>query len=138
MPEAAGLVSSSIANAVKSAVSSAVIVERHVSGGVDGIIWDHSGAHGLSIYYPATRYSSAFAPYTSGSIYRMSADGRWDEFLQWSLPGTQRGMFGTRASFRLTGGTTFVFKRICLPAAGAQVKSLFFPAVDGPPGENIN
>ncbi len=111
----AGLVSSSIANAVKSAVSSAAIVERHASGGVDGIIWDHSGAHGLSIYYPATRYSAAFAPYTSGSIYRMSADGRWDEFLQWSLPGTQRGMHGTRASLRLTGGTTFVFKYVYLP-----------------------
>jgi hypothetical protein len=94
-------------------VSSAVIIERHASGVVDGSIWNHSGAHGLSIYYPATRYSSAFAPYTSGSIYRMSADGRWDEFLQWSLPGTQRGMHGTRASFRLTAADnlgTFIFK----------------------------
>jgi hypothetical protein len=109
--QTAGMVSSSIANTVKSAVSSAVVVERHVSGMVDGIVWDHNGAHGLSIYYPATRLSAAFAPYIAGSIYRMSADGRWDEFLQWSLPGTQRGMHGTRASFRLTGGTTFIFKQ---------------------------
>ncbi len=107
----------SIADDVKSAVSSAVIIERHASGGVDGFIWDHSGAHGLSIYYPATRLSSALAPYTSGSIYQMSADGLWDEFLQWSLPGTQRAMHGTRASFRLTGGTTFVFKYVYLPLA---------------------
>jgi hypothetical protein len=107
---AAGLVSNSTANAVKSAVSSAVIIERHVSGGVDGIIWDHSGAHGLSIYYPATRLSPAYAPYIGSVIYRMSQNGSWDEFLKWSLPGTQRGMFGSRAAFRLAGGTTFVFK----------------------------
>lgn len=112
---AGGLVSPGIATAVKSAVSSAVISERHASGGVGGFIWDHSGAHGLSIYYPATRLSSAFTPYTAGAIYQMSRAGLWDEFLQWSLPGTQRAMFGTRASFRLTSGTTFVFKYLYLP-----------------------
>ena len=112
----AGLVSSPIANAVKTAVNSAVVIERHASGGVDGNIWDHSGAHGLSIYYPSTRLSSAFSPYINNVIYKMSLDGLWDEFLQWSVPGTGRGMYGTRASFRLTNDSgTFVFRYIYLP-----------------------
>ena len=98
----AGLVSSSIANAVKSAVTSAVIIERHANGQVDGITWNHSGAHGLSIYYPTTRLSSAFSYYVGGVTYDMSHDGLWDEFLLWSFPGSQRGMFGSRIGFRLT------------------------------------
>ena len=112
----AGLVSNPIANDVKTAVSSAVVIERHASGGVDGNIWNHDGAHGLSVYYPNTRLSSAFSPYINNVIYRMSHDGLWDEFLQWSVPGTGRGMYGTRAAFRLTGDSgTFVFKYIYLP-----------------------
>ncbi len=111
-----GLVSTSIVNAMKAAVNSAVIAERHASGGVGGFIWSHNSAHGLSIYYPASKLSAAYIPYTAGSIYQMSRDGGWDEFLKWGVPGTQKAMFGARASFRLTGGSNiFIFKYVYLP-----------------------
>jgi hypothetical protein len=103
------------AAAVKSAVGAAVVHERHASGGVSGYIWDHSDVHGLSIYYPTTQSSSAFGDYASR--YRMSQDGGWDEFLAWALPtGIGRGMSSHRAEIRLTGGDTFVFRYVYLPA----------------------
>jgi hypothetical protein len=103
------------AAAVKSAVDAAVVHERHVSGGVSGYIWDHSDVHGLSIYYPTTKSSGAFSEYPTG--YRMSVDGGWDEFLAWALPtGIGRGMSSHRAEIRLTGGDTFVFRYVYLPA----------------------
>jgi hypothetical protein len=102
------------ASAVKSAVDAAVVHERHASGGVSGYRWDHSGAHGLSIYYPPSKSSSAFNGY--GSLYRMSQDGGWDEFLNWAVPpGTRRGMGIARSELKLSGGDTFVFKYVYLP-----------------------
>ena len=102
------------AAAVKSAVNAAVVHERHVGGGVGGYIWDHSGVHGLSIYYPTTKSSGAFGGY--GSLYQMSQDGTWDEFLEWALPtGIGRGMGAHRAEIRLTDGDTFIFRYVYLP-----------------------
>jgi hypothetical protein len=102
------------ADAVKSAVDAAVVHERHASGGASGYIWDHSGAHGLSIYYPPSKSSSAFSGYAS--LYQMSRDGEWDEFLDWAVPsGDRRGMNASRSEVRLTGGDAFVFKYIYLP-----------------------
>jgi hypothetical protein len=102
------------AAAVKAAVDAAVVHERHAGGGVGGFIWDHSDVHGLSIYYPTTKSSSAFSDYPSN--YRMSQDGGWDEFLAWALPtGIGRGLSSHRAEIRLTGGDTFVFKQVYLP-----------------------
>jgi hypothetical protein len=113
--EAGSLVASQAA-AVKSAVSAAVVAERHASGGVDSYAWIHNGAHGLSIYYPPSRTSGAFSSYIAGSIYQMSHDGAWDEFLTWGIPsGSRRGMSGNRATLKLNGGDTFVFKYVYLP-----------------------
>ncbi|MEE8390474.1 MAG: clostripain-related cysteine peptidase, partial [Anaerolineae bacterium] len=111
--EASGLAATQAA-AVKSAVDAAVVHERHASGGVSGYVWDHSGVHGLSIYYPSTKSSSAFSGY--GSLYQMSQGGGWDEFLEWVLPaGMGRGMGAHRAEIRLTGGDTFIFRYVYLP-----------------------
>jgi hypothetical protein len=103
---------------VKSAVQAAVIHERHASGGSEGYIWDHSGAHGLAIYYPPSRSSSAFDNYVAGSLYRMSQDGGWDEFLDWAVPsGNRRPMFASRSQDRLVGARdAFAFKYVYLPA----------------------
>jgi hypothetical protein len=118
--QASGLAATQAA-AVKAAVVAAVAHERHASGGVSGHIWDHSGAHGLSIYYPTTKSSSAFENYVGPSFYQMSRDGSWDEFLTWAVPpGRGRGMSSHRAQFRLAGGDTFVFKYVYLPAALKQ------------------
>jgi len=105
------------AAAVKSAVDAAVVHERHASGGASGYIWDHSGAHGLSIYYPPTKSSSAYDDYVAPSIYQMSRDGTWDEFLTWAVPsGNRRGMSASRSEIKLTGvGDAFVFKYAYLP-----------------------
>jgi hypothetical protein len=113
----AGLASSQAA-AVKSAVDAAVVHERHASGGVSGYAWDHSGVHGLSIYYPNTQSSSAFNGYTASSspTYQMSRDGKWDEFLAWVVePGDRRGMNSARAEIKLLSGDTYVLRLIYLP-----------------------
>ena len=105
------------ATAVRSAVDAAVVHERHASGGVGGYIWDHSGAHGLSIYYPPTRSSSAFDSYVASSLYQMSRNsGTWDEFLNWAVPsGDRRGMNSSRSEIKLIGGDAFAFKYVYLP-----------------------
>ncbi|MFQ5615336.1 MAG: clostripain-related cysteine peptidase [Anaerolineales bacterium] len=103
------------AAAVKSALAAAVVAERHASGSVDGFIWDHSGVHGLSIYYPPSTSSNAFNGYPT--LYRMSQEGAWDEFLAWVLPtGTRRGMSASRSEDKLLGADTFVFRFVYLPA----------------------
>jgi hypothetical protein len=114
---AKGLVPSQAA-AVKSAVNAAVVHERHASGGASGYEWDHSGAHGLSIYYPPTTSSSAFDSYVAPSIYQMSRDGTWDEFLEWAVPGgTRRGMSASRSEIKLSDrGDAYVFKYVYVPA----------------------
>jgi hypothetical protein len=114
---ASGLATSQAA-AVKSAVDAAVVHERHASGGASGYVWDHSGAHGLSIYYPPTTSSSAFDSYVTPSIYQMSRDGTWDEFLEWAVPsGTRRGMSASRSEIKLSDrDDAFVFKYVYLPA----------------------
>jgi hypothetical protein len=114
---ASGLATSQAA-AVKSAVDAAVVHERHASGGASGYEWDHSGAHGLSIYYPPTTSSSAFDSYVAPSIYQMSRDGTWDEFLKWAVPsGTRRGMSASRSEIKLSDrDDAFVFKYVYLPA----------------------
>ena len=112
--EAMGLAASQ-ATAVKSAVNAAVVHERHASGGASGYIWDHSGAHGLAIYYPPTRSSNAFEGYAS--LYQMCQSGTWDEFLDWAvLSGDRRGMSANRAEIKLTDGEdTYVFRYIYMP-----------------------
>lgn len=105
------------AAAVQSAVQAAVVHNRYASGGVSGSIWDHSGAHGLAIYYPTTQSSSAFSSYVAPSLYQMSRDGTWDEFLAWAVPlGNRRGMSTSRAQDRLAGrDDAFAYKTIYLP-----------------------
>lgn len=81
---------SSAAAAVKTAVNNAVVYERHTSGNAGGYTWNHNGAHGLSIYYPAFNGSSAFNDYINGRLFQMTENesginGRWDEFLVWSV-----------------------------------------------------
>jgi len=115
------------AAAIKVAVSAAVVHEHDASGGASGYIWDHSGAHGLAIYYPPTKSSSAFSSYCPNpdgddvcdtpNLYQMGYDGTWDEFLNWAVPsGTRRGMSANRAEIKLTGDDAFAFKYVYLPA----------------------
>jgi hypothetical protein len=106
------------ANQLKNAVATAVVHERHASGGVtvsgQTFQWDHSGVHGLSIYYPPTQSSGAFDRY--GSQYQMSLDGTWDEFLAWALPeGFGRGMAAFRFENKFLGGDTFIYTFVYLP-----------------------
>jgi len=114
--EASSLVPAQAA-AIKSAVQAAVVRERYASGGVSDYTWDHSGAHGLAIYYPPTKSSSAFDSYVGPSLYQMSQDGTWDEFLDWALSsGTRRGMYASRSQSKLaSAGDAFVFKYVYLP-----------------------
>jgi hypothetical protein len=102
------------AAAVKTAVCAAVVRERHASGGAGGYVWNHSGAHGLSIYYPPSESSSAFSSYVAPTIYQMSQgeDGTWDEFLNWALPSpdARRGMSANRATIKLLGGDAYADK----------------------------
>jgi hypothetical protein len=118
------------ANSVQNAVQNAVVAEQHTSGWVDGFYWDHSGVHGLSIYFPASNASGAFQDYTAPRLFQMSIDesdigidGRWDEFLLWAVGtggnGTsggiggddRRGMNGFRFLQPKLGGdsSTFLF-----------------------------
>jgi len=110
------------AAAVKSAVTDAVVRERHASGGASGYVWDHSGAHGLSIYYPPSESSSAFSSYVAPTIYQMSQDGTWDEFLNWALPSpdSRRGMSANRATIKLLGGDAYADKYVYLPVVLRQ------------------
>jgi hypothetical protein len=114
---------------VKNAVESAVVIEQHSNGTVDGFYWDHSGVHGLSIYYPPSNASSAFRDYTAPRLFKMSTDesginGRWDEFLLWAvttggngastgLGGDDRkGMTGHRFLQPKLGGGSFVYHEL--------------------------
>jgi hypothetical protein len=105
----ASSLASTQAAAVKTAVTQAVVRERHASGGAGGYVWNHSGAHGLSIYYPPSESSSAFSSYVAPTIYQMSQDGSWDEFLNWALPDpdARRGMSANRATIKLLGGDAY-------------------------------
>jgi hypothetical protein len=104
------------AAAVRAAVDAAVVHERHASGGVDGYIWEHGGAHGLSIYYPPSKSSSAFSSYVAETLYQMSQQGDWDEFLNWAVPsGARRGMSTHRSEIKLDGGDTFIYRYVYLP-----------------------
>ncbi len=126
------------ATVVQNAVDDAVVAERHYSGGLvigsTTYYWNHSRAHGLSIYYPVDNGSSAFgnpgedanyASYTAPPyLYQMSQDGAWDAFLIWAVPesgargGGGRPMGASRAAlkdFNLSIGTTFVNVSIYLP-----------------------
>jgi hypothetical protein len=87
---------STAAAGVKTAVENAVVHEQHTSDWIDGFWWDHSGVHGLSIYYPASNASSAFRDYTEPRLFRMSTDeseipGKWDEFLVWAVTRSGNG-----------------------------------------------
>jgi len=110
------------AAAVKSAVTEAVVREQHASGGYGGYVWNHSGAHGLSIYYPPSESSSAFSSYVAPAIYQMSQDGTWDEFLNWVLPSpdSRRGMSANRATPKLLGGDAYADKAVYLPVVLRQ------------------
>jgi len=120
-----GAVSGAAAD-VKSAVQNAVVAERHWSGQIEGLFWDHSGVHGLSVYYPASNASSAFRDYTAPRLFQMSTDesgilGHWDEFLLWAVTtggngagdglggGDRRGMSAGRFLQPRLGGSKFVY-----------------------------
>ena len=126
-----GLVGAGIANQVKTAVTNAVVYEKHASANAGGYYWDHSGAHGLSIYYPAFNGSSAFNDYINGRLFQMTDDGggvngRWDEFLVWAVTqggngaaGTgggddRKGMTSVRFLQPKLGGDTFVYLPVVL------------------------
>jgi hypothetical protein len=70
------------AAAVKTAVDSAVIFERHGNDPTEG---DHVNAHGLSIYMPqrASEYNEKY------DNIDFSKDTQWDEFIKayWRMPG---------------------------------------------------
>jgi len=119
----ASSLASTQAAAVKSAITAAVVRERHASGGAGGYTWNHSGAHGLSIYYPPSESSSAFSSYVAPTIYQMSQDGTWDEFLNWALPSpdARRGMSANRATIKLLGGDAYADnERVYLPVVLRQ------------------
>jgi len=119
------------ATAVQNAVQAAVKAERHASGGFRSgpstYLWNHAGAHGLSIYFPADGTSPAFSGYTAQTLYQMTQvdsagqNGMWDEFLTWVYPtaggagGHGRGMSMSRAEIKLAGGTSFVYGNLYLP-----------------------
>jgi hypothetical protein len=69
------------AKAVKSAVDSAVIYERHGNDVTEG---DHVNAHGLSIYFPQriTEYNDKY------ETIDFTKDTQWDEFIKayWLIP----------------------------------------------------
>jgi len=119
------------ANAVKTAVTSAVVVEKHSSGTIDGYIWNHNGVHGLSIYYPASNATSAFNDYVAPRLFQMSQDesginGRWDEFLKWAVTtggngaadgiggGDRKGMTSGRFLQVKLGGSKFIYLPLVL------------------------
>jgi hypothetical protein len=121
------------ASSVQSAVQNAVVAEQHTGGWVDGFFWDHSGVHGLSIYFPASNASGAFQDYTAPRLFQMSVDesdigidGRWDEFLLWAVGtggnGTsggiggddRRGMNGFRFLQPKMGGDSSIFLPLVL------------------------
>ena len=116
---------------VKAAVTNAVVHERHADGAVDGYFWNHNGAHGLSIYYPAFNGSSAFNDYINGRLFQMTEDesginGHWDEFLRWAVTETgngdpggiggddRKGMYSVRFLQPKLGGDTFIYLPIVL------------------------
>ena len=116
---------------VKTAVQNAVEAEQHQGGQIDGFTWNHSGAHGLSIYYPAFNSSSAFRDYTAPRLFQMSTDeseipGRWDEFLLWAVTtagngdsgglggGDRKGMSAGRFLHPKHGGGEFVYLPLIL------------------------
>jgi hypothetical protein len=105
------------AAAVKSAVDAAVVYERHASGQLGQYTWDHGGVHGLSIYYPPSKSSSAFENYVAEHLYQMSQNGTWDEFLDWALAsGTRRGMNAFRTQNRFASDEeAYAFKYSYLP-----------------------
>jgi hypothetical protein len=108
---------------VKSAVEAAVVHERHASGGASGYVWDHSGAHGLAIYYPPSKSSGAFDSYVAPSLYQMSHDGTWDEFLAWAVPSrNRRGMHTSRTQDKLAGDDAFAWKDVYLPVVMKAVQ----------------
>jgi hypothetical protein len=97
------------AAAVKTAVDAAVVTEKKASGGVDGYLWNHNRAHGLSIYYPPTKSSGVYSRYPTR--YQMSVNGSWDEFLAAVLAeGDRRGMSAARAEDKLTSADAFIFR----------------------------
>jgi hypothetical protein len=111
------------AAAVKSAVDAAVVHERHASGGASGYVWDHSGAHGLAIYYPPSKSSGAFDSYVAPSLYQMSQDGTWDEFLAWAVTSRiRRGMHASRTQDKLAGDDAFAWKDVYLPVVMKAVQ----------------
>jgi hypothetical protein len=122
---------STAAAGVKTAVENAVVLEQHEDGWIDGFLWDHSGVHGLSIYYPASNASSAFRDYTEPRLFRMSTDeseipGRWDEFLVWAVTrsgngtgdglggGDRKGMSAGRFLQPKLGGDKFIYLPLVL------------------------
>lgn len=110
------------ANAVKAAVTSAVVLEQKSSGTIDGYYWNHSGVHGLSIYYPAYNSTSAFNDYVAPRLFQMSLDesgidGRWDEFLRWAVTTGGNGASGGLGGDDRKGMTSGRFLQVKLGGA---------------------
>jgi hypothetical protein len=71
------------AQGVMDAVTAIVVAERHESGYYkDYPYWDLDDAHGVSIYFPPASGGWDYDPYMSHVLFRFTADGQWDEFLQ--------------------------------------------------------
>ena len=119
------------AASVKTAVVNAVVAEQHSSGTIDGYYWNHTGVHGMSIYYPAYNATSAFNDYVAPRLFQMShdesgIDGRWDEFLRWAVTiggngasdglggGDRKGMNSGRFLQVKMGGARFVYLPLVL------------------------
>jgi PKD repeat protein len=67
---------------VMDAVVGFVVAERHESGVYRGNRrWDLDRAHGTSIYFPPAPGGWGYEDYMGG-VFRFTAEGTWDEFLQ--------------------------------------------------------
>ena len=70
------------AQGVMDAVNAFVVAERHESGYYeDHPYWDLDDAHGVSIYFPSASSGWGYNDYM-GHVFRFTAEGQWDEFLQ--------------------------------------------------------
>jgi hypothetical protein len=76
---------------VKSAVEAAVVSGTTRSGYYETSYWDHSHAHGLSIYWPQTA-SGSYSAYVEDQLYTATRFGRWDEFLEAYFGEDRRGL----------------------------------------------
>ncbi len=73
----------SAAQAVKTAITDAVVAEHHQSGTDvwSQNYWNLAGAHGLSIYFPPRSGGWDYINYVSGGNWQFTGQTAWDQFL---------------------------------------------------------